>query len=691
MNQMRRLLALVVVLVLTGGPAFAATPSPHHSASRSRASRASRERVPAPKSPVGISFTSVGPGRYLTPHAKLTVRGTLVNQSQTAYDRMSVRLLFDNRRFTSRGELDAYAGGKGLEPTRGGPLRTLPTSLAPDGQQNFSVSLPVPQMGLTDFGVYPVSVEAYNSVGALLGRQRTLVTYYPGTQVARTKIAWVWPMIDQPHRADDDTFTDDRLERQFGGGRLNSLVTAAARTNTPVSWLVDPSLIDDAAQMAAQDGYTLKDDVHRAQNVAAGTWLGALRSAIGGEPLVATPYADPDVMALAQHRMTGDIKTATDAALHGLGRAGLNSATTTMAAPPDGLADQATLSALAKNGARTVLLSSTVLPDLQAQTYTPNPLVHRSVGGTDLKLIAYDDTLNKVLGTGTSAPGATVLAEQRFLAETAMITGEMPNNSRTIVVTPPRRWNPSPAFAKAVLSYSAHAPWLRPTTMSNVEASTPQPRTFQPQKDSTGLSTSYLRQVRTLNSRVRRFTSIFQPPQSGFILGVPRAESSAWAGKSRSGASLRRTLTGTLDSAMAKVHVLNDNGYTMAGKSGQIPVTVSNGLDVGTVRVHLRASSQNDTRLRVNSVDRDLTLEPGHKDTIILKMKASANGQAYVNLELLAPDGHPFGDTRVVRVNATGYGRTALLITGISLAVLFLGVGIRVVRRRADRAEESVD
>ncbi len=685
---MRRLFALVTVLALTGGPAYAASPSPHHGAGHSP-SRASRVRAPATRPPVGISFTSVGPGRYLTPHAKLTVRGKLTNQSQTAFDRMSVRLLFDNRPLRSRGELDAYADGKGVEPTRGGPMRTIATPLPADGQQGFALTLPVPQMSLIEFGVYPVSVEVYNSAGALLGRQRTLVTYYPGTKIAKTKIAWVWPVIDQPHRADDDTFTDDHLERQFGGGRLDHLISAAARTSTPVSWLVDPGLVDDAAQMAGADGYTLKGSVHRAQNVAAGTWLGALRSAVGGEQLIATPYADPDVAALAQHRMTRDLKTATDSALHSLSRGGLNNGTLNVSMPPDGLADQATLSALAANGARTVLLSSTMLPDPQAQTYTPDPLVHKNVGGKDLKLIAYDDTLRKILATGTGAPGATVLAEQRFLAETAMITGEMPNNSRTIVVTPPRRWNPSPAFAKAVLSYSAHAPWLKSVPLSAVEASAPQPRIFQPQKDSTELTSPYLRQVRSLNTRIRRFTSIFQPAESGFVLGVPRAESSAWATKSRSGVSLRRTLAKSLDDATSKVKVLNDTGPTLVGKSARVPITISNGLDVGTVKVRLHVYSQNETRLRVDSVDRDLVLEPGHKDQVILNMKASANGQAYVNIELLAPDRRPFGDTRVLRVHATGYGRTALLITGISLAVLFLGVGIRVVRRRAERAEES--
>lgn len=685
---MRRLLAFVVPFVLAGGPAFAAAPgpAPHH---------ASRARQPAPRTPVAVAFGSVGPARYLTQKSTLQIRGRLDNQSQIPYQRVSVRLLYGARPLTSRGELDAYADGKGGEPVHLGPIRSLPASLPAGGQQAFDLSIPVRQMGLTTWGVYPISVEVYSAAGAVLGRQRTLVTYFPkGTSTAKTKIAWVWPVVDQPHRANDVSFVDDALERQFGSGRLAALVSAAARTSTPVSWLVDPGLVDDAAQMAKDDGYTIKGSVKRSRSVAAASWLSSLHNAVGSERVIATPYADPDVTALVQRKMGRDVKAATDVAVSKLAGAGLTgNAGTTVSVPPDGLADQDTLSALASSGARTVLLSSTELPDYGAQTYTPDPVLTKNVGGTDLRLVAYDETLHRVLASGTRTAGATVLAEQRFLAETAMITAELPRNARTIVVTPPRRWNPDPAFAKAVLSYSAHAPWLKPVTMNDVDRLGPvnPPRVFQPQKETPGLSASYLRQVKDLDTRIKRFTSIFQPPQGDFPLGVSRIESSAWNGHSRRATALRKELDVELGQKTKLVHILNDADVTMAGKSARIPITISNGLEKGTVNVRLHVYSQNNTRLRVDSVDRTLNLEAGHKDTVILHMQAAANGIAYVNIELLAADGRPFGTTRVLRIRANGIGRTALLITGVSLAVLFVGVGFRVIRRRSERAEESVD
>jgi hypothetical protein len=688
----KRLLTLVVLLLLCGGPALAATPTPPSHGHSERTSRASRDRQAVPKPPVGVTLGSIRPAGYLRAGSTLRVRGQLVNQSENAYQRVSVRLRFSSHAMTSRGEVESYAAEKGPEPAQAGMSHVVSAALPSGGQQGWKLSLPVRQMGLTVFGVYPISVEVFNAAGVVLGHQRTFITYYPtGTFAQKTKIAWVWPLIDQPHRADDSTFLDDHLERLLGsGGRLSNLITAPERTTTPVSWLIDPSLIDDANRMQNPEGYTIKDDATRPQSVAALNWLTSLHRAVTGDRIFATPYADPDVMALAGRHMSKDVQTAAQEGTRALAAARLGGATTVTAMPPDGLADQATLSSLVASGSRTILLSSAVLPDSRPETFTPDPVVKRNVAGTGVKLVAYDDTLRKVLGADTTDPGDTLLAEQRFLAETAMITGEAPQKPRTVVITPPRRWTPSAAFAKAVLNYTAKAPWLQPVRLGDAENTPPAGRAFQPQKDSSGLGKNYLRQVRDLGGQIGKFTSIFDPAVSDFTLGVPRAESSAWNGQSVRGKAMRHTLELQLQHTSAKVKVLND-GITLAGKSGRIPITISNGLDRGTVKVWLHAYSQNKTRLRVDAVDRMLTLEPGHKDQVTLNMTASANGVAYVNVELLTPDGHSFDGAHVVRVNATGYGRTALLITGVSLAVLFVGVAIRMVRRRAERAEESVE
>ncbi|MFL6052601.1 MAG: DUF6049 family protein [Actinoallomurus sp.] len=688
---MKRLLALVVPLVLTGGPALAATPTPHHARAShaTAAERASRDKQPTNKLPVSAVIGSVSPKYLQRPSQVLKLTGQVQNQSDSAFERLTVRLHYSTQVVQSRGALQTYADGKGPDPIPVGATRLLNAAVQPGGQQPWALSMPVSRMHLPRFGVYPISVEVLNAVNEVVGRQRTLITYFPkGTTAAKTKVSWVWPVIDQPHRANDSTFVDDRLERVLGsGGRLADLVTAAAHSKM-VSWLLDPALTDDAAAMAGKDGYTAKGDIHKPHSVAADDWLKSLRSTLAGKRVIATPYADPDVMALSRAGMGQDIKTATDEVPSALGRANLPPHSTSVAVPPDGLADQQTLANLVRAGASTILLNSTVLPNLQAQSYTANPLAQKPIGGKNVKLIAYDDTINKVLAA--EGDEGVALAEQRFLAETAMITNELPNHPRTVVIVPPRRWSPGLTFAKDVLSLSAHAPWMSQVPLSTVEAQKkPEPRTFLPQKGQAGLPKRYLQQVKDLSAPVRQFTMIFESPVSGFPLGVARIESSAWSDQTRSGSRLRQTLENELHTAQGKITVLNDH-FDLAGKSGQVPITISNELEHGTVKIKLHAYSQNDTRLHVEGPGQkqsEITLEAGHKEQVNLYMKAAANGPAYVYLQLLGPDGQPFAATRVLQVRATAYGRTALLITGVSLAVLFVGVGYRMIRRRGDEAE----
>jgi hypothetical protein len=153
-----------------------------------------------------------------------------------------------------------------------------------------------------------------------------------------------------------------------------------------------------------------------------------------------------------------------------------------------------------------------------------------------------------------------------------------------------------------------------------------------------------------------------------------------------------------IDSTIKQVHVVLNKRIGLVGNSGFIPVTVANDLKTGTVNVVLRVRSQNPGRLGIgggteSGAGREwpLRIRPGLKETVNIPVEANANGYTILALELLAPQQkRKFGEDRSITVHTTGYGRMALLITGSSLAVLFIGVGMRVLRaRRRNGAEES--
>jgi Family of unknown function (DUF6049) len=688
----KRLLALAFPLIFVGAPApahAAAADPATTSISAARVVTVAHEETSG-KPPLNVVFTQLP--KYVRSSSTFTVQVQVVNPTQTAYSGVMGRLYYSRQSFLSRGSLDEYAQGLGFGPQSGGiALSKATTTIAPGKSATWTLKVHVKDLALPPgFGVYPLAVSVTDALGRTLASQRTFLVYCPNSQRSqpKTKIAWVWPIIDKPHRTNDTTFVDDQLAAEFAAnGRLKTLVDAPRNQKTPVSWLVDPGLIDDASAMDQKDGYKVQEKSHPASAVAT-QWLLGLHQATAAPdtPTFLTPYADPDVMALTRAHRIDDIKTATTDGTQVAKEHPnvLNPATPMgLAMPPDGVADRQTLQQLVSNGSDSVLLSSAnLVPANQSLTFTPDPRTAMRVGGRSVNGIAYDATLNQILGAGTHALGQSRLVEQRFLAETAMVADELPTVSRAVVAAPPQRWNPDPGFAKAVLADSSGVPWLKAVPLKTVESLKSTARTLTMPKDAVAneLPPSYLDAVGQLSDRVSKFASILVHQPSGFQLGIPRSESSAWRSDTQSGVALRRQLSDQLTAEGRKVMVL-DTQVSLAGRTGQIPLTIRNGLSQGTVTVELKVVANNPKQLVIGHFQGQRTISAGKIDPISIPVKSQANGVAVVTLELYGPDGEMFTDPTEMRVQTTAYGKTALIIIGASLAVLFLTVGVRIIRR----------
>jgi hypothetical protein len=629
---------------------------------------------------------------------------------------MSIRLRFSQRPLASRAELDEHAEGRGpAVPGQTARPQLFRQPVAPGPAQPWRLVTSSRELGFAWFGVYPLSVEAYDAAGRVVAAQRTFLTFVPKDykkQLKPTKIAWVWPLVDVPHRTVGTRFRDDRLATDFApGGRLTGLVAAAHATKTPVTWSIDPALLDDARTMTKP--YTVLkpgaveagslDEVERPKSATAERWLAEVKAATADDPYFATPYADPDVVALVRQGKTGDLKYAYSPVAMQAARDTLGRAPEPIAWPPEGAAGQDTLSRLSRNlqqvnrgSGQIFLLSSNLLPGTPT-TYTPSAAIRTPQGGN--YVVAGDQTISTVIGANTRTPGAAVLAEQRFLAETAMLTAEQPNLQRTVVVVPPRRWNPSQRFAERLLSATTTARWLQPVTLREVTAAATKDRVYSGYPaayQSHELSASYLRSVRRVQTQALRFAGVFEPRLTGYELGTLRAQSSAWRGRRAApkARAARNALANEVKADIKKVHfVLNkdDRGPSLAGEIGQVPVTIANEMADHSITVYLEVTSTLPAKLQIGGdMPTKVTIPPDKKVTVQIPMKATANGKTDVRLSLLTEQGKPLGVVREIRVNATGFGRTAFLITGGALVVLFLGVGTRMMRaRRRNGAENS--
>ncbi|MBO2461306.1 DUF6049 family protein [Actinomadura violacea] len=737
MRAVRRAVTLAAVLpwfAVGAGPALAAAPG---TGALARAAAAQPGAAPpeaaqpdaaqpgspdAPQTPdlgrgraqVGLALTKVSP-KPLKANSKLDIRGLAQNRSGHEIGGLTLRLRYGRQPIGSRSQLDQYAQMTANQLPVSGEAKQIAQAGAAGGKQNWEFKVPVASLGLAapsgTPGVYPVGVEVLNSAQQVVGGVTTFVTFMPKqTHFQPVAVGWVLPLADQQHRTGDSIFLDDRLAPELAGtGRLNDLVGAVtANPKTPVTWAVDPALLDDVQQMARHDYHVLTPGSDTStktvkKSPAAAAWLTALRNAAKGDHRYFTlPYADPDVVALARLKTTGPIATAFDprntrVASDVIGRA----PDARYAWPPYGVAGPDTLDALAKYGLKgggSFLMSDLQFGDLpQGEAANATSAIRTAHQGTHKTLI-YDSGLNDVVSANSRAPGGAVLTEQRFLAETAVIAGEAPNVRRTLVIAPDRNWNPAPGLADHLLKFTKGASWLRPAGLDKIERVRAQARTLRAYNDGYQryeLGSAYLDQVAAIARRAARFRAIMTEPIGiSYERALLRVQSASWRTSPARARNARIELSGELDHEMARVRIVTTKNRrtNLAGSSGKFPVTVKNTLHGQSVQVRLVAVSANTAKLQLGKLDKDedvITLRPGEQQQRWFPAQAAGNGNFDVRLELRDPASGKVFSSATITVRTTGYGRLSLLITGGGLAVLFVGVGVRAIRARRRRKAEA--
>ena len=417
-----------------------------------------------------------------------------------------------------------------------------------------------------------------------------------------------------------------------------------------------------------------------------------------------TPYANVDMTALVHQGLTRDLATAyrtgeavATSVLHGtFGH--------DIAWPPGGTADLSVLTNLAAHQhVGTVVLNSSEMPPVDAGTvFQPDDAVASlRVAGLPMNVLLSDNTLTGVLRAGDTSSGtlpkSTEFAvQQRFLAETAMIAAEAPDSERTIVVAPPDDWSPSEALASDLLGETATAPWLTPTPLASLssapdtERAVPRHSPPASQASPGELSRAYLSQVRALGDRLGVYKSMLYKPAASYTRSLDEAllatESAAWRGSGKpGGAALVRGLSGYITAANNKVRIISSDQVPMGGSSGQVPVSIQNGLHQA-IQVRVVASVVNTpgrtSQLTIGHFPNAVIIPPLQPATVRLPVSSAPQGSTQIKLSLTSADGTalPFTETSLT-VLSTRYGRAILFLIGAAIGVLVLTSVYRAVRR----------
>lgn len=177
----------------------------------------------------------------------VTVRGLVTNTTDGPLDDIAVHLRYTPYPLTDREALDRHAEGSGPEPYESGPSTTVDMALPPGSAISFELEVDAEDLDLQGgFGVYPLTIAATSGSAGSLGKVHTFLPYTGTEKVEKLRVAWVWPLMDSPQRADDDTYLSPGLAAELAeDGRLGRLLTIGAQDGEIDSTYTGPTPAPD--------------------------------------------------------------------------------------------------------------------------------------------------------------------------------------------------------------------------------------------------------------------------------------------------------------------------------------------------------------------------------------------------------------------------------------------------------------
>ncbi len=711
--------AISLVLIFAASPLMAGAASAASMATAASASPGSsatqRGSMQAASAALQLTVSSVSPS-YAEDGRTLTIRGQVKNASHSAVSGLSLQLWSSKTSFTSRTELVDYAHGSYAPPAAQVQMTPVTSRRLSAGHTwSWTARVPVSRLGLSCFGVYPLTVYLNDSVSAQVGRAQVPLPFWPtkagqclsGSRPRPFPISWIWPLIDTPYQGPCPGLLSNSLHTSIApGGRLANLLAVGEKyaSKAALTWVVDPALLDNVRTMTNRylvgDSATCGQTTAEPASAAAKTWLAELSKATTGQAMFVTPYGDVDMAAVTAHGnlVANDLTTAfsdgdsvakqvlgrgpTPVALSGAGGRALAA----VAWPAGGAASSGLLEKLAVQRVSTVILT---MPASSPVPYTPGAVTSVLTGtGQRLQVLLADYGITSLLASASASsrsPGAEFQVSQLYLAETAQIAAEAPGRSRPIVVTPPRRWNPARSLADTLLADTAQAPWLSPTSTRQI-VSLSQERDYSANQLARParrheLSRTLLDQVAKLDQKVALLEKIRVDPDPAIQRAVFGIESSRWRGGGEKQAQQMLTTTSQyVSSQLSTLSVGGNRHVTLGGKVSELKVFIHNPLAYA-VRVKLSIRPSKNISVTWNGTHTIQIQSHSYSTPIRLTVHARSTGPGTIRFSLSAPNGVPLpAPPFVMRIKTTDFGTVALVIFAAALAVFVVASAARAIR-----------
>jgi hypothetical protein len=703
--------------------------------------------VPAPTAsgPLTLELSGLAP-RVVTADgpANVTVTGTLRNTGDRLVGDLEVRLQRGEALRTDGDVRDALAGD-GRADAATPAFTPLPGTLAPGASMPVTLTVPLrgdPTEGLAldRPGVYELLVNVNgvprDGLRARLAAARLLLPVLslpagpdPGIPPVEPPVPGgppgltvLYPLVDTPHRlptvpGEQTLLADDDLARSLApDGRLGGLLAAFAEgapagsaVRAATCLAVDPDLVATAAAM--RQGYAVRGPNGTVPGTGAdvaGTWLDTLAAVARGGCVVALPFADADLVALARGQLgdLGRLAVADAGAVvaEALGTPALDATTW----PSGGVLDEPALADVADAGARAVVLdASTVDGDAGTAGAVPvavgsssllavltDPLLARAADAPEASASAIPGTAITVSAT-TSPPLATQDAAAALVFRVQAAT--RPAGGAPIVLAPPHVWRTDRTGGGALLAavnLLIDTGRVRARGLGDVVAAgptTPGParRPADPlQAGRRDTPPTVLESVREMRADVLDLRSA-AVPETGvgatvdatfepLLQSVLRPASATWHGRPDLAASAATAAETRIGELRDSVRVLTPpSPYSLGTSDAPLLLGIANGLPV-TMEVRLSISST--TGLRVAPIPPQ-RIPPLGRRQVQVSAEVVRSGQFSVEATVHSPAGRALGPPSRLQVRSTAYGTITVWLTGSAAVLLVVLAAHRVVRR----------
>ncbi|GAB3853220.1 hypothetical protein GCM10028801_05490 [Nocardioides maradonensis] len=678
------------------------------------------DRTGSGDAPLRISISRITPG-VLPRHGPLVVSGTVHNTDSVAWTQVNLYPYLDDDRCVASGTCappmtSSAALAEGAATDEASPVgervveesakqqlasiapgQTLPFSLT-ISQKVLRANLANPQAGVYWFGVQAIGQSTTTPRDDVAdGRARTFLPYVPVT--GRTPVLDTAVVV--PVRAPIQHERDGRLSNtaawltslSAGGPLADELTIGRAAAGRPMTWLVDPAVVDAVQQLSDGNPGRLLPTPGASTSpsasptglgtgtsgsgsagplaTAATTWLDQARSGLASGQLLALPYGDPVLLGTD---VTSQLYTWARAENGVL--AGWKIGTQRAIASPDGYVDPAGISA-AHDRAIALVGDQMLRRPVVGGTVGQHPFVAASTAAASG-------------GPDPEQPLSSVAVRQRILAEAAVRV--LSGDNRPLVVQLPSGMGADGANR---FWSGLDQPWLDLTTVSTVLArgtATIRPTSLkfpaaqvadESQLDAQG-------EAQQLVLRGQLLQSILTAPKakdgsdstaanarmSAAVTGEALAATSYSLAADTDAPSRLAASRAWIDAQLAGVTISAPPSVTLSSSEGSFAVTLTNGLDVPvTVQVAAEASGA-----RIDKGD-PVELAAHSRASVRLNAHTSRAGVHNLRLVVESSAGTPIGSTVTVPIRSGSVGVVIWVILGSGAGILFFAIAVRLVRR----------